>query len=49
MDIGVQGLNIGDPAGPSETRRLAQLAESLGYHSWWASDHVVLPSRLWIT
>ncbi|MFI6098707.1 TIGR03619 family F420-dependent LLM class oxidoreductase [Lentzea sp. NPDC051213] len=44
MDIGVQGLNIGDTAGPDETRRLAQLAESLGYHSWWASDHVVLPS-----
>ncbi|GGN18480.1 LLM class F420-dependent oxidoreductase [Lentzea pudingi] len=44
MDIGVQGLNIGDTAGPDETRRLAQLAESLGYRSWWASDHVVLPS-----
>lgn len=44
MDIGVQGLNIGDTAGPDETRRLARLAESLGYHSWWASDHVVLPS-----
>lgn len=44
MDIGVQGLNIGDTAGPDETRRLAQLAESLGYNSWWASDHVVLPS-----
>ncbi|MCP2248626.1 LLM class F420-dependent oxidoreductase [Lentzea aerocolonigenes] len=44
MDIGVQGLNFGDTAGPDETRRLAQLAESLGYHSWWASDHVVLPS-----
>lgn len=44
MDIGVQGLNIGDTATPDETRRLAVLAESLGYHSWWASDHVVLPS-----
>ncbi|MFD9699422.1 TIGR03619 family F420-dependent LLM class oxidoreductase [Lentzea sp. NPDC059081] len=44
MDIGVQGLNNGDSARPDETRRLAELAESLGYHSWWASDHVVLPS-----
>lgn len=44
MDIGVQGLNIGEVSGPDETRRLAQLAESLGYSSWWASDHVVLPS-----
>ncbi|GHH36845.1 TIGR03619 family F420-dependent LLM class oxidoreductase [Lentzea cavernae] len=44
MDFGVQGLNIGGTAGPDETRRLAQLAESLGYRSWWASDHVVLPS-----
>ena len=44
MDIGVQGLNIGDTARPDETRRLARLAESLGYRSWWASDHVVLPS-----
>ncbi|GLY53949.1 TIGR03619 family F420-dependent LLM class oxidoreductase [Lentzea sp. NBRC 102530] len=44
MDFGVQGLNIGDEAGPQATRRLAQLAESLGYRSWWASDHVVLPS-----
>lgn len=25
-------------------RWLAELAESLGHHSWWASDHVVLPS-----
>ncbi|SER39118.1 probable F420-dependent oxidoreductase, Rv2161c family [Lentzea albida] len=44
MDIGVQGLNVGDAARPDETRRLARLAESLGYSSWWASDHVVLPS-----
>lgn len=44
MDIGVQGLNLGDTASPDTTRRLATLAESLGYHSWWASDHVVLPS-----
>jgi probable F420-dependent oxidoreductase len=27
-------------------RTIAQHAESLGYHSLWAADHVVFPSRL---
>ncbi|WP_232851651.1 TIGR03619 family F420-dependent LLM class oxidoreductase [Nocardia acididurans] len=44
MDFGVQALNIQDTTGPEETKRLAALVESLGYRSWWASDHVVLPS-----
>ncbi|MET8759254.1 LLM class F420-dependent oxidoreductase [Lentzea sp. NPDC004782] len=42
--MGVQGLNTGDAVSPAETRRLAALAESLGYRSWWAVEHVVLPS-----
>ncbi|MEV6240112.1 LLM class F420-dependent oxidoreductase [Lentzea sp. NPDC051838] len=42
--MGVQGLNAGDSVSPAETRRLAALAESLGYRSWWAVEHVVLPS-----
>ncbi|MFS8098139.1 LLM class F420-dependent oxidoreductase [Lentzea alba] len=42
--MGVQGLNTGDSISPSETRRLASLVESLGYRSWWAVEHVVLPS-----
>jgi probable F420-dependent oxidoreductase len=42
MEFGVQGLN-------SLTRieaavPLARLAEDLGYGSWWAQDHVALPS-----
>jgi probable F420-dependent oxidoreductase len=44
MDMGVQGLNTGDAISPAETRRLATLVESLGYRSWWAVEHVVLPS-----
>ncbi|MTE16095.1 TIGR03619 family F420-dependent LLM class oxidoreductase [Nocardia sp. CT2-14] len=44
MDFGVQALNIGRTNAPEETGRLAGLVESLGYRSWWASDHVVLPS-----
>ena len=44
MDMGVQGLNMGDTVAPAETLRLAQLVEQLGYRSWWASEHVVLPS-----
>jgi probable F420-dependent oxidoreductase len=42
MELGIQGLN-------SITRieaalPLARLAEELGYASWWAHDHVVLPT-----
>ncbi|GGU29254.1 LLM class F420-dependent oxidoreductase [Lentzea flava] len=44
MDMGVQGLNMGDTVAPAETLRLAELVEQLGYRSWWASEHVVLPS-----
>jgi probable F420-dependent oxidoreductase len=44
MDMGVQGLNMGDSIAPAETLRLARLVESLGYRSWWAAEHVVLPS-----
>jgi probable F420-dependent oxidoreductase len=42
MELGVQGLNSltrFDAALP-----LARLAEELGYGSWWAQDHVVLPT-----
>jgi alkanesulfonate monooxygenase SsuD/methylene tetrahydromethanopterin reductase-like flavin-dependent oxidoreductase (luciferase family) len=30
--------------GPDATTRLARLSEELGYRSWWAGEHVVLPS-----
>ena len=35
---------MGDTVTPAETLRLAALVEELGYRSWWASEHVVLPS-----
>jgi probable F420-dependent oxidoreductase len=41
MELGVQGLN----SGPVEaTTALARHAEEAGYGSWWAHDHVVLPT-----
>jgi probable F420-dependent oxidoreductase len=44
MELGVAGLNAKATLRPEETVRLARLAEELGYRSWWAGDHVVLPS-----
>ncbi len=44
MELGVSGLNAKATACPEATLRLARLAEELGYRSWWAGDHVVLPS-----
>ncbi|MCM3885330.1 TIGR03619 family F420-dependent LLM class oxidoreductase [Frankia sp. R82] len=44
MELGVYGLNAKATAGPEATVRLARLAEELGYRSWWAGEHVVLPS-----
>jgi probable F420-dependent oxidoreductase len=44
VELGVNGLNAKATLGPAETVRLAQLAEELGYRSWWAGEHVVLPS-----
>lgn len=44
MEFGVTGLNAKATLGPAQTVRLARLAEDLGYTSWWAGEHVVLPS-----
>jgi probable F420-dependent oxidoreductase len=44
VELGVNGLNAKATLGPAETVRLARLAEELGYRSWWAGEHVVLPS-----
>ncbi|GAA2206916.1 LLM class F420-dependent oxidoreductase [Nonomuraea monospora] len=44
MELGVNGLNAKATLGPADTARLVRLAEDLGYTSWWAGDHVVLPS-----
>lgn len=44
MELGVSGLNGKGTLGPADTVALARRAEELGYTSWWASDHVVLPS-----
>ena len=44
MKLGVFGLNSGVVHTPDHVSRLAPLAEQLGYDSWWAGEHVVLPS-----
>jgi probable F420-dependent oxidoreductase len=44
VELGVQGLNTQATISGRATARLAQRAEQLGYRSWWAADHVVLPS-----
>ena len=44
MELGVQGLNAKATVSPALTRRLARRAEEMGYTSWWAGEHVVLPS-----
>ncbi|MGQ4386926.1 LLM class F420-dependent oxidoreductase [Streptomyces sp. SAS_270] len=44
MQLGVHGLNTNATLDPAVTVQLARRAEELGYTSWWAGDHVVLPS-----
>jgi len=44
VELGVYGLSAKATLGPVDTARLAELAEDLGYGSWWCGEHVVLPS-----
>jgi len=44
IKLGVFGLNSKVGANPDIVTRLAARCESLGYESWWAGEHVVLPS-----
>jgi probable F420-dependent oxidoreductase len=44
MELGVFGLNAKATLGPADTVQLARRAEALGYQSWWAGEHIVLPS-----
>jgi probable F420-dependent oxidoreductase len=44
VKLGVHGLNAKAVLGPAVTRQVARRAEELGYSSWWAGEHVVLPS-----
>ncbi len=43
MKLAAYGINEKATHGPDDTIRLARLAEELGYDSWWAGEHVVLP------
>jgi probable F420-dependent oxidoreductase len=44
VKLGVFGLNSKVATAPAVLKRLAVRCESLGYESWWAGEHVVLPS-----
>jgi probable F420-dependent oxidoreductase len=44
MKLAVFGLNGKATIGAEATLRLAAKCEELGYESWWAGEHVVLPS-----
>jgi probable F420-dependent oxidoreductase len=44
MKLGVFGISSGRTIAPGPTARLAGRCEELGYDSWWAGEHVVLPS-----
>jgi probable F420-dependent oxidoreductase len=44
MQLGIFGINSFTTHGRDATVRLARLCEELGYESWWAGEHVVLPS-----
>jgi probable F420-dependent oxidoreductase len=44
VDLGVFGLNAKAGMAPEVTVDLAGRAEELGYRSWWAGEHVVVPS-----
>lgn len=43
MKIGLFGINMGPLAEPDASIRVAQTAESAGFDSVWAGEHVVLP------
>ena len=44
MRLGVFGLNSGSTYRPADTIAIAQRAETLGFDSVWAGEHVVVPS-----
>lgn len=46
MDVGVIVPNAGPKASPENIAAIARLAESLGYHSLWVTDHVILPEKV---
>jgi probable F420-dependent oxidoreductase len=43
VKLGLFGVNMGSSAGPEELIVTAQAAESAGFESLWAGEHVVLP------
>jgi len=42
MKIGLTSMNAGSLCDPALARRIAQLAEELGYDSLWTAEHVVM-------
>ncbi|MET0131983.1 MAG: LLM class F420-dependent oxidoreductase [Kibdelosporangium sp.] len=46
MEFGITAMNSGAAVTAESTVELSRLAEEAGYTTWWASDHVVLPTKL---
>jgi probable F420-dependent oxidoreductase len=46
MEVGVIIPNAGPKASPENIVATARLAEELGFHSLWVTDHVALPDRV---
>jgi probable F420-dependent oxidoreductase len=46
MEFGVNIVNFGPGASAGGIRRWATLAETLGYHSVWLSDHIAMTPRV---
>lgn len=45
MNIGLCLPNYGPATGPAAVTRVAQVADSAGYDSVWATDHVLVPTQ----
>jgi probable F420-dependent oxidoreductase len=46
MEVGVVIPNAGSKASPTNIGTVARLAEALGFHSVWVTDHVALPEQV---
>src|SRR5580658_9194855 len=46
MRFGLAGLQAGRGCEPDGLAEVARLAESLGFESLWAAEHVIIPERV---
>ena len=46
MRFGLAGLQAGRGCEPDGLAEVARMAESLGFESLWAAEHVIIPERV---